>query len=79
MNVAVTETCVLDEDEDTLAIGAEGEAVAVVVRDGDGEAGRVEEVAAEAQPARVLAGDNLEDLRNLDDRSASDDSEAEHL
>lgn len=72
-------THVLHEEEDVLAVRAPGELVAIVVCDGDGEPGRVEDVATEAQSPRALRSDDLEDLGDFDDGSAGYDSEPEAL
>lgn len=72
-------THVLDEEEDVLSVRAPGELVADVVRDRDREAGRVEDVAAQAESTRTLASHDLDNLRHLDDAPAEDDPEAEDL
>ena len=70
---------VLDGDQARLAVRAEREAVADVVRQRDDEAGRLEEVAAERQALGGLGGDELEDLRHLDHRRRRDDPDAQRL
>lgn len=70
---------VLDRDQARLAVRAEGEPVAHVVRQCDDEARRFQKVARERQALGRPRLDQLDDLRHLDDRRRRDDAYAERL
>lgn len=67
---------VLHQDERRLAVGAEREAVAEVVRQADEVRRRLEQVRQERDALGGARGRELEDLRDLDDGGGGDDAEA---
>ena len=70
---------ILGDDQGGLAVGAEGEAVADVVSQGDQIRARLEEVGQERHAFGRLGLDELEDLRDLDDGSGGDDADTQTL
>jgi len=68
---------VLGHDQGGLAEGAEGEARADVVGEADEVGGRLEEVAEEGDAGGGARGEQLEDLRHLDDGGGRDDADAQ--
>lgn len=68
---------ILRGDEGRLAVGAEREPVARVVGEGHDVRGRLEEIGEDADAGGGLGGEQLEDLRHLDDGSGGDDAETE--
>ena len=69
-------TYILSEKEDHLSVSAEGEAASDVVSDRNSCRCRVEEVTRETQASSGLGRDNGNDLWNLDNTTAQDDSYA---
>lgn len=70
---------ILAEDEGSLAVGAEGELVAVVVGEGDEVGARLEEVGQEGDALSRARVGKLQDLGNLDDGGGGDDADAQAL
>jgi len=62
-----------------FAVGAEGEAIAEVVGEGDDVGGSLEKVGEDADAGGRLAVEQLEDLWDLDDGGGADNAEAEGL
>lgn len=70
---------ILSEDQSRLAVGAEGEAVAEVVRERDQVCACLEEVGQEGHALGGLRLDELKDLGDLDDGGGGDNADAETL
>lgn len=70
---------VLEEKKDVLSVRAPRELVSDVVRDGNDQTPRVEEVAGETESSCALAPHDLDNLRQLDDAPSEDDAESEDL
>lgn len=70
---------VLTHDQGRLAKGAEGEAIADVVRERDNVGSGLEEVGEEGDAVGRARVDQLEDLRHLDDGRGGDDADAKTL
>jgi len=68
---------VLDRDQRDLAVRREGEAIADVVREADGVAGRFQQVGEEADARGGVGVQEFEELGDFDDGGGGDDAEAE--
>lgn len=70
---------VLDGDKEGLAIGGDGVVLTDVVGQGDDTGEGLKHVRGDGDTFGGAGLDNLDDLRHLDDGTASDDTEAEAL
>ena len=68
---------ILQRNQRALAKRAERVSLADIVREGDEEGGRLEQVGEEGDAGRGLRVDELEELRDLDDGAGADDANAE--